>query len=780
MGNVDNKELMLKLKMLEEENKILKEKLKVKEEFKENDLPITNVSKEEKINKFIELFKGREDVYAKRWVSTTTGKSGYSPVCKNDFNKYKCEKFKIKCSDCPHRELESLTKDIVEKHLKGELSIGIYPLLIGDNCNFIAIDFDKENYEEEVIHFWGTCDKLNIPVYVERSRSGNGAHVWIFFSETISARLARKMANILLTKTLEVSPIDLNSYDRILPNQDSMPKGGFGNLIALPFQGECAKSGNTVFVNKYFEPYENQFNIITNIKKMSHEDVYEFVQKYKEEDYEEPKFEENYEGDELPKKQVLKEVIFSSNIECIFDSQIYVKKLKLLPNEISYLKRLASFTNPRFYEMQKLRMQIYYKTTPRIITCFEEDDRFLILPRGCMDKLKEICLKSNVKLIVKDNRVLGEETNYNFIGKLTKKQERAKDELLKNENGILCAATGFGKTVVASKIISEVNTTTLVIANKNSLIEQWKERLSYFLDIDKKEIGQLGAGKNNLNGKLDIASFQTLYKKDNVEELVKGYGLVIIDECHHVAAYSFEEVLKNIKAKYVYGLTATPTRKDGWHKIIYMQCGDIRVRVSSRELKQYKELDRKVVVKNTGYKYSDYTDKEKIKISDILNDIAINVFRNNLILEDIKECIKVGRIPIVLTERIEHLKLLKSGLEDLGVPVLVYKGSMGKKKKEEFTKTIKEADQNNLPRIILATSSTIGEGFDDSRLDTLFLTMPVSWKGRIVQYVGRINRLHEGKKNVIVYDYLDDMKVLKKMYERRKKGYKIVGYEIEE
>ena len=331
---------------------------------------------------------------------------------------------------------------------------------------------------------------------------------------------------------------------------------------------------------------------------------------------------------------------------------------------------------------------------------------------------------------------------------------------------------------MGAKIISELKTNVLVLVNRNNLLEQWKERLAYFLNIDKKEIGQLGASKNNLNGKLDIASFQSLAKKDNLDEIVKDYGLVIVDECHHVAAFSFEKVLKSVRSKYVYGLTATPTRKDGWHKIIYMQCGDIRARVTNRELKQNKEMEHIVIVKNTGYKYITSEEKENIQISEILNDMCHNIFRNNMIIQDIKRCVSEGRIPIVLTERVEHLKILEKDLEGINVPMVIYKGAMGKKKAKEIKEILNEADKNSKLRIILATSSSIGEGFDDSRLDTLFLTMPVSWKGRILQYVGRLHREHKDKSKVIVYDYLDNMKILEKMYSKRVKGYKIAGYEI--
>ena len=777
LENLDKNELIQIIEKLKKENKELREKIYGKSEEKELSNELKDISNEEKVKIFMEIFKGRTDLYAKRWTSNKTGKSGYSPVCKNEFSVYKCDKPRIKCSECPFRELLPLTEDVILKHLKGEITIGIYPLLPGDLCNFLAIDFDKGTYEKDVSAFWSICDELDIPVYVERSRSGNGTHIWIFFEESIPARIARKMGNILLTKTMEKASLELDSYDRLFPNQDTIPKGGFGNLIALPFQGNSSKNGNTVFVDKYFEPQKNQLEILANIKRLKSDDVYKFVDKFKEDDYKEPEIEE-IADDDIPKKDNIKDIVFTNNVECIFDNQIYIKKLKLLPNEISYLKRLASFTNPKFYELQKLRMPIFYKTTPRIISCFEEDDRFLILPRGCMEKIKDVCEKSNVKLIIKDKREQGTKVDYKFNGKLNRKQEKAMNDLISHETGVLCATTGFGKTVIGAKIISELKTNTLVIVNRNNLLDQWKERLSYFLDINKKEIGQCGASKENLNGKLDVASFQSLFKKDNLEELVKNYGLVIVDECHHVAAFSFEKVLKAIRSKYVYGLTATPTRKDGWHKIIYMQCGDIRVRVSNKELKQNKEMEHTVIVKKTNYKYIPSDEQDKILISEILNDMCHNVFRNSMIIEGIKKCVADGRTPIVLTERVEHLKILKEGLDELNIPIVIYKGNMGKKKTKEIHDIIKEADENNKPRIILATSSSIGEGFDDSRLDTLFLSMPVSWKGRIIQYVGRLHREHEDKEKVVVYDYLDNMKILEKMYNRRLKGYKIAGYEI--
>ena len=776
LDSLEKNELIQIIENLKKENTNLREQLYGMASEQETATKEKTLSNEEKIKIFMEVFRGRQDIYAKRWESNKTGKSGYSPVCKNEFSTYKCDKTRIKCSECPYRELLPLTEDVVLMHLKGKITIGIYPLLQGDLCNFLAIDFDKKTYQKDVRAFWDMCDEFMIPVYVERSRSGNGVHVWIFFEESMPARIVRKLGHILLTKTMEKVSLELDSYDRLFPNQDTMPKGGFGNLIALPFQGKSSKMGNTIFVNKNFEPIKNQLDILCNIKRMNRDEIYAFVDKYRFDDYNEP--EENISDDDIPPKENIKGIRFIHDLECIIENQIYIKKCQLLPNEITYLKRLASFTNPKFYELQKLRMPIYYKTTPRIITCFEENEKFLILPRGCLEEIKQICEKSDVKLILKDEREKGIETHYNFVGKLNKRQEKAMNKLIAHETGVLCATTGFGKTVIAANIISKLKTNTLVIVNRNILLNQWKERLSYFLGVDKKEIGQCGANKENLTGNLDVASFQSLFKKENIEELVNNYGLVIVDECHHVAAFSFEKVLKSIRSRYVYGLTATPTRKDGWHKITYMQCGDIRARISNKGLKQNSGVEHTVVVRKTNYKYLPTEEKYKTKISEILNDMTYNIFRNSLIIKDIKKCIKENRMPLVLTERVKHLNILKEQLDKLDVPVVIYKGNMGKKKTEEIKSIIRDADENNKPRIILATSSSVGEGFDDSRLDTLFLTMPVSWKGRVIQYVGRLHRAHEGKEKVIVYDYLDDMKILEKMYNRRMNGYKIAGYDI--
>ena len=329
MKDIEREKLVKIIEELKQENIKLKEKLygKPKEVIKH----VKNISSEEKIKIFEEIFNGRRDIYAKRWTSSKTGKSGYSPVCANEFNEYKCDKPRIKCADCPYRELLPLTDKIIRKHLQGEITIGIYPLLQGDLCNFLVIDFDKKTYKQDVMAFWNTCDELAIPIYVERSRSGNGAHIWIFFEQSVPAKLARKMGNILITKTMEKKSLDLDSYDRIFPNQDIIPKGGFGNLIALPFQGESAKLGNTVFVNRDFQVIKNQMEVLLNIRKITNDEIYEFINRYRDDDYKEFDIQELENGEELPKKETIKDIVFSNNIQCVIENQIYINKSNLLP-----------------------------------------------------------------------------------------------------------------------------------------------------------------------------------------------------------------------------------------------------------------------------------------------------------------------------------------------------------------------------------------------------------------------------------------------------------------
>lgn len=292
-----------------------------------------------------------------------------------------------------------------------------------------------------------------------------------------------------------------------------MPNGGFGNLIALPFQGKCSKEGNTVFVNRYFEVIDNQLEVLSNIKRIKHEYITDFIEKYGDEDITNINDKSDDKNIDISNS---KKIVFTNNIECTFSNKIYINKKKLLPNEISYLKRLASFTNPEYYKKQKMRLPVY--NIPRIITCFEEDSNNLILPRGCIDDIKDICNESNVKLKITDNRNTGIKTNLKFCGILTNKQEEVKNILLQNDIGILCANTGFGKTVLAISIIAELNVSTIILVHRANLLEQWINRLITFLNISKEDIGQIGSGKNSPNGIIDVCTFQSLFKKEDTEK----------------------------------------------------------------------------------------------------------------------------------------------------------------------------------------------------------------------------------------------------------------------
>lgn len=391
MKDIEREKLVKIIEELKQENINLKEKLygKPKEVIKH----VKNISSEEKIKIFEEIFNGRRDIYAKRWTSSKTGKSGYSPVCANEFSEYKCDKPRIKCADCPYRELLPLTDKIIRKHLQGEITIGIYPLLQGDLCNFLVIDFDKKTYKQDVMAFWNTCDELAIPIYVERSRSGNGAHIWIFFEQSVPAKLARKMGNILITKTMEKKSLDLDSYDRIFPNQDIIPKGGFGNLIALPFQGESAKLGNTVFVNRDFQVIENQMEVLLNIRKITNDEIYEFINRYRDDDYKEFDIQELENEEELPKKETIKDIVFSNNIQCIIENQIYINKSSLLPREITYLKRLASFTNPNFMNYKNCECLFFMKQLLELLVVLKKRINISFYQEDVWIKLRKFAKK---------------------------------------------------------------------------------------------------------------------------------------------------------------------------------------------------------------------------------------------------------------------------------------------------------------------------------------------------------------------------------------------------
>lgn len=750
-------------------------------------------SPEEKINLFRSLFKGREDVFARRWYSKTTDKSGYQPVCENEWNEEVCDKKKYKCSICPNRKLMSLTDKDIYKHLSGKDSygrdvVGIYPMLTDETCLFLCADFDEENFKSDVTAFRKTCEEFDIPISVEISRSGNGAHAWIFFEEPVSASVARKLGSGVLTKTMEQSNLSFKSYDRFFPNQDTMPKGGFGNLVALPLQGNARKNGNSLFVDKDFIPYSDQWAYLGSVQKLSSERVDELVSVLcKSGDLGELISDKEDKPWETKRQIVLSVEEYPESLEIVYSNMLYVPTKDLSAGLINKIKRLAAFKNPDFYRSQAMRLPIYNK--PRIVCTAEVFDEYIALPRGCEDALVDLFsgTETNVSITDKTNR--GTEIPVDFNGFLREEQQPAADALLKHNIGVLSATTAFGKTVVASYLIGERKTNTLVLVHTQSLMAQWQKSLQHFLTInvappEKQKgrgrrkvwspVGVLGACKNTINGIIDVSVMQSLISEDEVKELVRNYGMIIVDECHHVSAVNFEKILNYANAKYVYGLTATPTRQDGHHPIIFMQCGPIRYKVDAKSQAEKRSFEHYLIPRFTPYRQEN---KDK-NITEIYKDLSENELRNSYIVNDIIKALKSRRTPIVLTERREHVLKLKDMLNGYCKNIITLFGTSSQKERRETLENL-QAILDDESLVIIATGRYVGEGFDYPRLDTLFLALPIAWKGKVAQYAGRLHRNYPGKSEVQIYDYVDvHIPVLERMYQKRLKGHSSIGYKI--
>jgi superfamily II DNA or RNA helicase/very-short-patch-repair endonuclease len=767
--------------------------------------PVTNASSPaEKIVLFRSLFRGREDVYPRRFESRKTGKAGYAPACANEWVRGVCEKPKIKCAECPHRRLLPVTDEVIRWHLSGrdergrDFVMGVYPMLLDETCLFLAVDFDLESWQADAGAFIETCCRLDVPVAVERSRSGNGGHVWFFFAEAVSASVARKLGSHILTETMERRPdLGLDSYDRLFPNQDTLPKGGFGNLIALPLQKRARDRGNSVFLDEQFSPHLDQWAFLSSLQRISRARV-EALAREAETKGRVVGVRMAIAGDDddapwtAPPSRRRKEPPIAGplpeRIEVVLADQIYLPKEDLPPALRNRLVRLAAFQNPEFYRAQAMRLPTY--DTPRIIHCAEDHAKHIGLPRGCLEEVGELLDLLKIHLVLQDERCSGTPLNVSFRGELRPEQQAAAEALLRHETGVLSATTAFGKTVLAAWLIARRGVNTLVLVHRQQLLEQWVERLSAFLGLPIKQIGQLGGGRKKLTGALDVALVQSLVHKGEVNDCVAGYGHVVVDECHHLSARSFELVARRAKAKFFTGLSATVARKDGHHPIIFMQCGPVRHRVDARQQAAARPFTHSVLVRPTGFRAVAAPEPDlRIEFQKLYDGLGHDEKRNAMIRDDVLGAVREGRSPLVLTERTQHLELLTEQLSG-EAEVITLRGGMGRKALQEALERaglpsgqVDAASATRLrsssARVIVATGRFIGEGFDDPRLDTLFLALPVSWRGTVAQYVGRLHRLHEGKREVRVYDYADlNVPMLAKMFDRRCQGYESLGYTI--
>jgi len=734
----ENQKLKKLLKMNEEQGLIaieVKEPCSFfcsKEEEYEKEVAFENnikqFSPQEKIKLFMSLFKGRENVYAKRWENSKKGTFGYAPVCLNEWQPGICIKPKGKCADCSQKNYAALDEQVIDDHLRGNKVIGIYPMYLDETCYFLAIDFDDEEWPEDITVLRELCKEYDIPVAVERSRSGNGCHAWFFFEDPIPAALARKFGAAMLTCAMSKRhELSFESYDRFFPSQDTMPKGGLGNLIALPLQKAARREGNSVFINDKLEVIADQWGLLAAIRKLSEEQVTSHIHrlchgnelgvlKNSEEDAQKP-----WE----PSTVLLMKNDFPQEMEVVHANMLFIPKAGISQHALNQLKRLAAFKNPEFYKAQSMRMSTFNK--PRIIYCVDETSEYLCLPRGCEADIKNVFYQAEVNTRFIDKTNPGNKIDVEFKGILRDEQPIALNELLKYNNGVLSGTTAFGKTVVAIKLIAERKVNTLILVDRISLVSQWRNRLMEFLTINNTEkapeetkkrgskkstsiIGQIGAGKDNLNGIIDIAVMQSLNRMGEVNDCINNYGMIIVDECHHVSAFSFETILKNGNPKYVYGLTATPTRKDGHHPIIFMQCGPIRYRDDAKKQAERRPFEHYVVPRFTSLRMPlDMEDKE-ISIQELYSEIVVNEMRNQMIIDDVVKNYDKGRNCLVLTERTAHVEALTKSLSKRIPDVISLTGSMGAKEIKEKIQQITDAPLDRQLTLV-ATGKYIGEGF---------------------------------------------------------------------
>ena len=730
----------------------------------------------QKVALFRRLFRGRTDAYPVRWESQTSGKSGYAPACANEWRANVCDKPRIKCSDCSNRLLIPLSDAVIYDHLAGEHTIGIYPMLEDDSCYFLAVDFDESDWRDDALAFLQSCEDLGVPAALEISRSGNGAHAWIFFSSRVSARDARRLGTSIISHTCaRTRQLKLESYDRLFPNQDTMPKGGFGNLIALPLQKWPRENGCSVFVDTQLRPYPDQWVFLASIKPIAAHDLEPTIQRatgdahpldvtfIDDEDLATPWKQQststNKVGGQMPK-----------SLTVTLANLIYFEKGQLPQALANRLIRIAAFQNPEFYKAQAMRMSVWDK--PRVIGNAENYPEHIALPRGCHDAVLDLLRDNGITCDLRDERFDGSPIDAPFVGTLRLDQEAAVAAMLHHDTGVLCAPTAFGKTVTAAAMIARRGVTTLVLVHRTELLKQWQERLQAFLGVGKGEVGTIGGGKAKPTGKIDIAVMQSISRQGKVNPLVYNYGQVIVDECHHVGAVTFDAILKSAKAKFVLGLTATPVRRDGLQPIIFMQCGPIRYKAAKPAGMPH---DLEVLPRSRLTRINLPTDAG---IQDIFGHLANDQARTEAIAAEVRDAVGQGRKVLVLTERTEHLDAINAALHGLLSALFVLHGRMSTKQRRALVADL-DALPPDAPRVLLSTGKLVGEGFDHPPLDTLVLTMPVSWKGTLQQYAGRLHREHATKTDVRIIDFVDaGHPALMRMWEKRQRGYRAMGYRI--
>lgn len=750
-------------------------------------LPSTNEhsSFEQKIALFRMLFRGREDVYPVLWENKQTGRKGYAPAVKGGWWGRK-----------PGVQLSTddylpLTDEVIRKHLAGQHTVGVYPLLSDDTCWFLACDFDNKGspsssrssysanatatlrsasipvpvWAMDALTYMATCEQYGVPAYLERSRSGTGGHVWIFFAAPVPAASARRLGLSLLRETMALrATLDLTSYDRLFPSQDVLPKGGFGNLIALPLQQQACALGNTQFLDRELQPWPDQWAFLSTIQRLSPDQLEHLLTALA------PVMvgPEAWRTNQLRR---LNDQPVPPNIHCVVGAALSIEKARLPSWVIAEFKHLASLHNPVFYERQKLRLSTY--RTPRFIRCYEEDLTHLHLPRGVTEDLQAIVTAAGSKLVVTDRRPAHARGTFHFRGTLSAIQRKAVQEVLNHEQGVLVAPPGIGKTVMACAVIVQRNVPTLVLVHRQPLLNQWRSHMQEWLGLAPSEVGEIRGGMCRAGQAVDLAMIQSLQRHADLPAFFTRYGLLVVDECHHVPAFSFETCLKQAPVRYVLGLTATPYRRDGLQDLITTQCGPIRHTMSPQERGDGLDFVRELIIRETPF---EMPTTGEASIQEVFSALAGDTDRTSLVVADVLAAVLDGRRCLILSERRAHCQALAERLTEAGVQPFVLNGSMPAKARTTMAEAVLAAPPDQ-PFLLIATGQYLGEGFDCPQIDTLFLAFPISFKGKLIQYIGRLLRPHPGKTTVQLYDYADiHSPVLKHMYTKRMRTYERLGF----
>ena len=762
-------------------------------------------------NFFMMFCRGRKDVYDLRYTNPRSGKNGYYTQCFNrwDRNCHIQKKDGIRCKNCELRAYKPVTLPLIKAHMNGADPNGndvvaIYPMLENNLCQLLVFDFDNhakgaeqddhantdDGWKEEINALRHICRNLQVDAVVERSRSGRGAHLWIFFKEMIPARLARRFGFAMLEKGAEsVNLKSFKYYDRMIPAQDALPEGGLGNVIALPLQGMALKSGNSAFVDENWNAYEDQLSVLSGTKRLTRQEIEDCLSLWycsgpdgKDDDIDEAPWDKN---------SGIEAGSVKGTVHIVLADRIYIDSSGMPNKAKRQLRRMAAVSNRMYFQNQAMDMPNYDES--RFIYLGSDEGKYIVLPRGLREELLKKFDQAGVRYRIEDKRTEGRKLNISFMGDLRESQVPAVETMLENETGILHAATAFGKTVVCCDMIARRSLSTLILVDRTDLMNQWLKRLEEFLDIDeelpeyqtktgrikkrKSLIGNLQGAHDTLTGIVDVAMIRSLKKKDGFHPMLKEYSQVYFDECHHAASDSAMEVLQEINAKYVYGVTATPKRGDGKEKINELLIGPVRYRFTAKDRAEEQNIDHLVYPRFTRTVKTHRLSKTPYG-NDAFELIRNNDVRDEQIVRDVADCVKAGRTPVVLTKYVDHAKKLSERLKTYADRVILLTGADGTKARRAQVEELHQVkDSESL--ILVGTGSLLGEGFDFPRLDTLFMATPVSGESVVEQYVGRLNRDYEGKENVIVYDYVDShIPKFDKMYAARLRAYKKIGYEL--